>query len=194
MREGHAFDDDACGFEVGDAVVGAVSHEDGFGQELDEGAGVFRKPSSGGLIPIDDEAVGGVALGADQLGFERTGKGTAGEFAYRVGARSDGCNPQIHCSEAITGIAVRSRGKKNAASGGAAFFSANLHNLCEGSIAEASCLVSLHPGWLSWFFYAPSCGPFWRFWLSCLAGGWLVPPLLEAPSEPLRHRAGLWVS
>ena len=28
---GEAFDDDAFGFEVGDAVVGAVSHEDGFG-------------------------------------------------------------------------------------------------------------------------------------------------------------------
>ena len=77
-REGHAFDDYTCGFEVGDAVFGAVSHEDGFGEELDQGAGVFRKPSAGGLIPIDDEAVGGVAFWADQLGFERAGKGAAG--------------------------------------------------------------------------------------------------------------------
>ena len=40
-----ALDDDAFGFEVGDAVVGAVSHEDGFGEEGDEGAGFFGEPA-----------------------------------------------------------------------------------------------------------------------------------------------------
>ena len=76
-REGEAFDDDAFGFEVGDAVVGAVSHEDGFGEELDERAGVFGEPAVVGLVVVDHEVVGGVALGADELGFEGAVKGAS---------------------------------------------------------------------------------------------------------------------
>ena len=70
QREGEAFDDDAFSLEVGDAVVGAVSHEDGFGEELDERAGVFGEPAVVGLVVVDHEDVGGVALLADELGFE----------------------------------------------------------------------------------------------------------------------------
>ena len=78
MGKGDAFDDDALGFEVSDAVVGAVSHEDGFGEEGNEGAGVFGEPTVDGLVVVDHEVVGGVALGAEELGFEGTMEGTAG--------------------------------------------------------------------------------------------------------------------
>ena len=67
---GEAFDDDAFGFEVGDAVVGTMSHEDGFGEELDEGARVFGEPAVVGLVVVDHEVVGGVTLGTVELVFE----------------------------------------------------------------------------------------------------------------------------
>ena len=75
MRE--AFDDDPFGFEVGDAVVGAVSHEDGFGEEFDERVGVLGEPAIVRLIVVDHEVVGGVALGADELVFEGAVKGAS---------------------------------------------------------------------------------------------------------------------
>ena len=77
QRDGEAFDGDAFGFEVGDAVVGAVSHEDGFGEELDEWAGVVREPAVVGLVVVDQQVVGGVALWADELGFEGAVKGAS---------------------------------------------------------------------------------------------------------------------
>ncbi len=70
QSECESFGDDAVGFEVGDAVVGAVSHEDGFGEELDERAGFVGEPAVVGLVVVDHEDVGGVALLADELGFE----------------------------------------------------------------------------------------------------------------------------
>ena len=42
-----AFYNYACGFEVRDTVAGAVSHEDGFGEELDKGAGLVGEPAIG---------------------------------------------------------------------------------------------------------------------------------------------------
>ena len=74
---GEAFYDHAFGFEVSDAVVGAVSHEDGFGEELDEWAGVFGEPAVVGLVVVDHEVVGGVAPGADELVFEDAVKGAS---------------------------------------------------------------------------------------------------------------------
>ena len=74
---GEALDDDAFGFEVGDAVVGAMPHEDGFGEELDEGARVFGEPAVVGLVVVDHEVVGGVALGTDELVFEDAVKGAS---------------------------------------------------------------------------------------------------------------------
>jgi hypothetical protein len=91
-----ALDDDAFGFEVGDAVVGAMSHEDGFGEELDEWAGFVGEPAVDGLVVVDDEVVGCVALGADEWGFEGTVKGAAGQFAYGVGAGTNRCDSQGH--------------------------------------------------------------------------------------------------
>ena len=61
-------------FEVGDAVVGAVSHEDGFGEEFDERVD-SGQPAIVRLIVVDHEVVGGVALGADELVFEGAVKG-----------------------------------------------------------------------------------------------------------------------
>ncbi len=34
---------------------------------------------------------------ADERGFERAVKGAACQFAYRVGAGTNRCNPQVHC-------------------------------------------------------------------------------------------------
>ena len=92
MGKGDAFDDDALGFEVSDAVVGAVSHEDGFGEEGNEGAGVFGEPTVDGLVVIGDEVVGDVTFGADELGFEGSREGTALEFAEWVGTGTNRCN------------------------------------------------------------------------------------------------------
>lgn len=58
-----------------------MSHEDGLGEELDERAGLVREPAVGGLVPVDDEVVGGVALGADEWGLERAMKRAARQFA-----------------------------------------------------------------------------------------------------------------
>ena len=92
MGKGDALDDDALGFEVSDAVVGAVSHEDGFGEEGNEGARVVREPAVDGLVVIDDEVVGGVTFGADELGFEGSWERAAFEFAEWVGAGTNRCN------------------------------------------------------------------------------------------------------
>jgi len=92
LGEGDALDDDAFGFEVGDAVVGAMSHEDGFGEELDEGAGFVGEPAVDGLVVVDDEVVGCVALGADELVFEGSWEGRAFELAEWVGAGTNRCN------------------------------------------------------------------------------------------------------
>jgi hypothetical protein len=81
-----ALDDDAFGFEVGDAMVGAMSHEDGFGEELNEWAGFVGEPAVDGLVVVDHKVVGGVALGANKLVFEGSWEGAALEFAERVGA------------------------------------------------------------------------------------------------------------
>jgi hypothetical protein len=78
---GDAFYDDAFGFEVGDAMVGAVTHHDRLFQKSDERAGGFREPAVVGLIPIDGEIVGGVAFGAGERGVEPALEGAGGELA-----------------------------------------------------------------------------------------------------------------
>jgi len=75
---GDAFDDDAFGFEVGDSVVGAVAHVDRLLEERDERAGGLGEPAVGGLIPVDGEVVGGVALGAGERGFQPAVEGAGG--------------------------------------------------------------------------------------------------------------------
>jgi hypothetical protein len=96
MRLDDTLHDDTGGFEVGHAMVGAVPHEDRLREELDEGARLLWKPAIGGLVPIDHEVIGCVTLRADYWGFERAMKGAARQFAYRVGARTNCCNPQVH--------------------------------------------------------------------------------------------------
>ena len=54
-----------------------MSHEDGFGEELDERAGFVGEPAIVGLVVVDHEDVGGVALLADELGFEGAVKGAS---------------------------------------------------------------------------------------------------------------------
>jgi len=91
-----AFDDDAFGLEVGDAVVGGVAHEDRLLEEGDEGARGLGKPAVGGLIPVDGEVVCCVAFGAGELGVEPALEGSGGEFADGVGAGTNGCYAEIH--------------------------------------------------------------------------------------------------
>jgi hypothetical protein len=89
---GDAFDDDTFGFEVGDAVVGAVTHHDRLFEKGDEGAGGFGEPAVGGLVPVDGEVVGGVTLGAGEWLLEDTGEGAYAELADGFGAGADGCD------------------------------------------------------------------------------------------------------
>jgi hypothetical protein len=70
LRGGYAFDDDTFGFEVGDAMVGAVTHVDRLLEKGDERSGGFGKPAVVGLIPVDGEVVGGIALWAGERCFE----------------------------------------------------------------------------------------------------------------------------
>jgi hypothetical protein len=89
---GDAFDDDTFGFEVGDAVVGAVTHHDRLFEKGDEGAGGFGEPAVGGLVPVDGEVVGGVTPGAGEWLLEDTGEGAYAELADGFGAGADGCD------------------------------------------------------------------------------------------------------
>lgn len=99
LGRGDAFDDDPFGFEVCDAVVGAVSHEDGFAEELDEWAGFVGEPAVVGLVVVDHEVVGGVAFRADERGFKGSRKGAALELAEWVGAGADCGDSEGHgCS------------------------------------------------------------------------------------------------
>ncbi len=66
---GDTFDDNAFGFEVSDAVVGAVAHHDRFFEEGDERARGLGEPAVVGEVPVDGEVVGGVAFGAGEPGF-----------------------------------------------------------------------------------------------------------------------------
>lgn len=75
---GDAFDDDAFGFEVGDAMVGAVARHDRLFQEGDERAGGLGEPAVGGLVPVDGEVVGRVALGTGEWCFEPALEGAGG--------------------------------------------------------------------------------------------------------------------
>lgn len=75
-----------------------MSHEDGLGEELDEGTRLFWEPAVGGLIVVDHEVVRGVTFGADERSFEGAVEAAAGEFAYGVGAGTYRCNPEVHCS------------------------------------------------------------------------------------------------
>ncbi len=93
---GDAFDDDAFGFEVSDAVVGAVAHHDCLFEKGDERAGGLGEPAVVGLVPVDGEVVGGVAFGAGEGRFEPALERAGGELADGFGAGADGCDSEIH--------------------------------------------------------------------------------------------------
>jgi hypothetical protein len=95
-RQGDAFDDDAFGFKVCDAVVGAVAHVDRLFEKGDERARGLGEPAVGGLIPVDGEVVGGVTFRADDRRIQPALEGAGGEFADGVGAGTDGCYAEIH--------------------------------------------------------------------------------------------------
>ena len=94
--EGEAFDDDTGGLEVGDAVVGAVAHEDGFAEESDKWAGVVGEEAAGGLFEVNYEVVGDIAFGAEDGRLQRAMEGGYRKFAYGFGAGTDGCDDQGH--------------------------------------------------------------------------------------------------
>ena len=102
---GDAFHDDAFGFEMGDAVVGAVTHVDRLLEKGDERAGGFGKPAVGGLVPVDREVVGGVAFRAGKGCFQPAMKGAGGEFADGFGAGADGCYAKVHFGQGSTVVA-----------------------------------------------------------------------------------------
>ena len=109
LGAGDALDDDAFGFEVSDAVVGGVAHEDRFLEKGDEWARGLGKPAVGGLIPVDGEVVCCVAFGAGELGVEPALEGSGGEFADGVGAGTYGCYAEIHRSgQSSIGLALTS--------------------------------------------------------------------------------------
>src|ERR1700678_4433266 len=90
------FDYDSSGFKVRHLMVSAVSHEDGLTEEGDEGAGLIREPSIGGLVPIDDQVVGHIAFGAEKRCFQPAWERAERQFAYGVGAGTDRCDLQVH--------------------------------------------------------------------------------------------------
>ena len=81
---GVALDDHAFCLEVSYAVVVSVSEHDGLFQHADQGLGAFFEPAIVGLVIVDDEAVGGVALWADERAVEEDGERSAGEWADGV--------------------------------------------------------------------------------------------------------------
>jgi hypothetical protein len=81
---------------MGDLMICAVTHEDGLAEEHDERARLIGEPSIGGLIPVDEQVVAHVAFGAEEGRFQAAREGAEREFAYGVGAGTDGCNLQVH--------------------------------------------------------------------------------------------------
>lgn len=73
-----------------------MAHEDRLLQKGDEGARGFGKPAVGGLVPVDDEVIGGVALGAGDGVLEGAGEGVDAELAEGVGAGADGGDSEVH--------------------------------------------------------------------------------------------------
>jgi len=81
---------------VGDAVPVAVALHDRLFEHEDGAAGFFFEEAANGGVVVDDEVVGGVALGAEELGFEGAMKGGVGELADGVVAGADGGYDEGH--------------------------------------------------------------------------------------------------
>jgi hypothetical protein len=84
------------------SVVGAVAHHDRFFQERDERARGLGEPAVRGLIPIDGEVVGGVALGAGEGRLQPAVEGAIRQLADGFGAGADGCDSQVHLLDRLS--------------------------------------------------------------------------------------------
>jgi hypothetical protein len=96
VGRGKAFDYYTGGFKMGDLMVSAMPHENGLAEKCDEGAGLIGEPSISGLIPVDDQVVGHIAFWAEKGRFQAAREGVERQFAYGVGAGTDGCDLQVH--------------------------------------------------------------------------------------------------
>ena len=90
LRGGVTGDDYAVGFEVGDAVVGGVAEHDGLAQHLKMAAGFVGEVAADGVVVVEDEGVGGLALGAIDGVLEPAVEGGGRERGGGVGAGADG--------------------------------------------------------------------------------------------------------
>ena len=87
---GVAGDDYAVGFEVGDAVVGGVAEHDGLAEHLEVAAGFVGEVAADGVVVVEDEDVGGLALGAVDGVLQPAVEGGGREWGGGVGAGTDG--------------------------------------------------------------------------------------------------------
>ena len=91
--------DYTVGFKVGDAMVGGVAQGDSFAKYREVAAGVFGEVASDRLVVVDDQRIGGLALGAVDRVFEPTVKGRRRERRDRVGSGADcGNDHKAECS------------------------------------------------------------------------------------------------
>jgi hypothetical protein len=90
LEGGVAGDDYAVGFEVGDAVVGGVTEHDGLAEHLEMAAGFVGEVAADGVVVVEDEDVGGLALGAVDGVLEPAVEGGGREWGGGVGAGADG--------------------------------------------------------------------------------------------------------
>ena len=79
-------DDDAVGLKVGDAVAVLVAAEDGFAQQCDVAARLVLKVAADGPAVVDDQHVGGLALGAVDGLFQCAMEGSRWEWGDGVGS------------------------------------------------------------------------------------------------------------
>src|SRR5665213_2346082 len=88
-RFGVGSHDYAVGLKVGDAVVGTVAREDGLAKHGEVAAGVFGEVAGDGVVVVDDQGVGGLALGAVDGVLEPAVEGRRRKWGDRVGPGAD---------------------------------------------------------------------------------------------------------
>jgi hypothetical protein len=98
LRRGEAADDNSGGLEVGDAMIRAVTHEDCLAEKGNKRARFVVEPAAVGLIEVDDEVVGNIALGAQDRRLQGAVERSDRQFADGVGAGSNGCYGEGHLS------------------------------------------------------------------------------------------------
>jgi len=91
-----AGNDHAGGLEVRDAMAVGVAEHDGLAQHHDGAAGFFVEEAADGGVVVDDEVIGRVALGADELGLEGAMERGFWKLTDGVVAGADGGNDEGH--------------------------------------------------------------------------------------------------